>query len=170
MRLIGLFFLVSCHLFGKEAVIVQAKTVHIYLAGSLFTIAERDFNASLGKALRELGYRVFLPQEGEPRELTAEAIFSMDVSGIDEADVVVAILDGPDLDSGTSWECGYAYAKGKPIVAVRTDFRGIGESGLAPYNIMLSESATCRVMLSSLENSLQTVADAIHQELKSLKE
>jgi nucleoside 2-deoxyribosyltransferase len=33
----------------------------------------------------------------------------------------VAIMDGADPDSGTSWEVGYAYASGKTIVLVRTE-------------------------------------------------
>ena len=47
-------------------------------------------------------------------------------------------------DSGTAWECGYAFAKGKPIVCYRTDFRITGDTEGAPYNLMLSESATAR--------------------------
>ena len=47
-------------------------------------------------------------------------------------------------DSGTAWECGYAYAKGKPLVCYRTDFRITGDTEGAPYNLMLSESATAR--------------------------
>jgi nucleoside 2-deoxyribosyltransferase len=58
--------------------------------------------------------------------------------------MVVACMDGPDPDSGTAWECGYAYAKGKPIVCYRTDFRVSGDTKGAPYNLMLSESATTR--------------------------
>jgi nucleoside 2-deoxyribosyltransferase len=53
-------------------------------------------------------------------------------------------MDGPDPDSGTAFECGYAYAKGKPIVCYRTDFRVSVDTEGAPYNLMLSESATAR--------------------------
>ena len=65
------------------------------------------------------------------------------VGGIDWADGVVAIMDGADPDSGTSWEGGYAYGK-KPIVLVRTDMRR-NASGGSGYNAMLTESATIRV-------------------------
>jgi nucleoside 2-deoxyribosyltransferase len=37
--------------------------------------------------------------------------------------MVVAILDGVDVDSGTASEIGYAAALGKPIVGYRGDFR-----------------------------------------------
>ena len=42
---------------------------------------------------------------------------------IDEADMVFAVLDGTDVDSGTAAEIGYAFAKGKRIVGYRGDFR-----------------------------------------------
>ena len=68
-----------------------------------------------------------------------------DVGGIDWADGLVAIVDGPDPDSGTSWEVGYAFRK-KPIVMVRTDFRAFaGRSG--DYSPMLTEAATIRLDL-----------------------
>ena len=77
--------------------------------------------------------------------MDAARAFSTDVGGIDWADALVAIMDGPDPDAGTAWEVGYAYGK-KPIVLVRTDFRTeAGSSG--PYNPMLTESATIRLDL-----------------------
>jgi len=44
-------------------------------------------------------------------------------AGIDRADMVLAVLDGVDVDSGTAVEIGYAFAKGKPILGYRGDFR-----------------------------------------------
>jgi nucleoside 2-deoxyribosyltransferase len=116
----------------------------IYLAGPLFSLAEQGFNTDLARFLESEGFEVWLPQEHEPRDKTARAIFEMDVAALDRADMVVACMDGPDPDSGTAWECGYAFAKGKPIVCYRTDFRITGDTEGAPYNLMLSESATAR--------------------------
>jgi nucleoside 2-deoxyribosyltransferase len=117
----------------------------LYLAGPLFTLAEQRFNAGLARFLESQGFEVWLPQEHEPRGNTATAIFVMDVEALDWADMVVACMDGPDPDSGTAWECGYVYAKGKPIVCYRTDFRISSDTAGAPYNLMLSESATARL-------------------------
>jgi nucleoside 2-deoxyribosyltransferase len=114
----------------------------LYLAGPLFSVAEQNFNTELARFLESHGFEVWLPQEHEPRRKTAKAIFQMDVEAIDWADLVVACMDGPDPDSGTAWECGYAFAKGKPIVCYRTDFRISGDIKGGPYNLMLSESAT----------------------------
>ncbi|MHA1698338.1 MAG: nucleoside 2-deoxyribosyltransferase [Promethearchaeota archaeon] len=47
---------------------------------------------------------------------------------IDSADLVVAILDGPDVDSGVAAEIGYASAKNKKIFGLRTDFRSAGDN------------------------------------------
>jgi nucleoside 2-deoxyribosyltransferase len=115
--------------------------MRIYLAGPLFTTAERDFNAALAAHLRQLGHEVWLPQEMEQRRLGAKTMFEEDVAGIDWAEAVVANMDGPDPDSGTCWECGYAFRK-KPIIVFRTDFRAAHEHGKAAFNLMLTESAT----------------------------
>jgi nucleoside 2-deoxyribosyltransferase len=44
-------------------------------------------------------------------------------AAIDRAHGVIAILDGTDVDSGTAAEIGYAFARGKPILGYRSDFR-----------------------------------------------
>jgi nucleoside 2-deoxyribosyltransferase len=147
----------------------------IYLAGPLFSTAERNFNKELTRLLRDKGYEVWLPQEFEQMTMTPQQIFLKDVEGIDWADVVVANMDGPDPDSGTSWECGYAYRK-KPVVLFRTDFRAghkmggdrpeIEEKDDAPYNLMLTEAASKRLDLPFA--ALDSVADSIDRALEHL--
>ena len=130
--------------------------VRVYFAGPLFTGPERSWNAEVAQTLREAGHEVFLPQEKEPGK-DAAGIFAVDVGGLDWADGVVAIMDGPDPDSGTAWEVGYAFRK-KPIVLVRTDSRTLaGQSG--DYNPMLTEAATIRLDLP--ESTATEVAEAI---------
>src|ERR1700685_2293065 len=123
----------------------------LYLARPLFTVAAQTSTAALARFLESHGFEVWLPQEHEPRQAAkrnrAKAIFQMNVAALDASDLVVACMDGPDPDSGTAWECGYAYAKSKPIVCYRTDFRVSGDTEGAPYNLMLSESATTRFEL-----------------------
>ena len=116
----------------------------LYFAGPLFSAAERAWNAEVAAGLRDAGHQVFMPQEQEPAQ-DAAGIFVTDLGGIEWAEAVVAIMDGPDPDSGTAWECGYAYGK-KPVILVRTDIRGqAGSSGR--YNAMLLGSATDRLDL-----------------------
>ena len=109
----------------------------LYLAGPLFSRAERNFNEQLEALLEVAGFETWLPQDIEPRESTPKAIFEMDLEGIDWCDTVVACMDGPDADSGTAWECGYAFARGKHILLYRTDFRKAGDSGEPSLNLML---------------------------------
>jgi len=105
----------------------------IYLAGPLFTHAELEYNRKLKEMLLNNGFSVFLPQEdaedaAQDRERqNQECIFRKCVEGVDTSDLVVAILDGVDVDSGTAWEIGYAYAKGKPVIGLRTDFRALSD-------------------------------------------
>jgi len=138
--------------------------MRIYFAAPLFSAAERDWNARLVAALRGEGHEVFLPQEQEPG-LDAAGIFASDVGGVDWANVLVAIMDGADPDSGTCWEVGYAYQK-KPIVLVRTDMRRTGSGGFG-YNAMLTESATIRVDLVAA--AIDDVARQLLQALGTLK-
>jgi nucleoside 2-deoxyribosyltransferase len=135
--------------------------MRIYLAGPLFTAAERDWNVVLAAGLRDAGHDVFLPQEQEPGK-DAAGIFATDVGGIDGADCLVAIMDGADPDSGTSWEVGYAFRK-KPIVLVRTDLRRNEGSGGSGYNPMLTESATIRVdaVAASIDRVVRELLEAL---------
>ena len=133
----------------------------IYFAGPLFTTPEQAWNADVVGGLRAAGPEVFLPQEQEKGK-DGPAIFATDVGGIDWADGLVAIMDGPDPDSGTSWEVGYAYGVGKPVVLVRTDFRSwAGSSG--DYNPMLTGAATTRIDMpaASTPEVLAAILDAL---------
>lgn len=138
----------------------------LYLAGPLFTAAERAFNVDLARALVARGYTVWLPQENEPRELTGRTVFAKDIEGVDWSDAVVACMDGADPDSGTCFECGYAYHK-KPIVTYRTDMRGADDGGLAPFNLMLWASSS--VCLELQRKSADEIADAIHWAIVGLQ-
>ncbi len=140
--------------------------MRIYLAGPLFTTAEREFNVQLATRLRTAGHEVFVPQENPASERTGKAIFLKDLAGIDWADGVVAIMDGADPDSGTSWECGYAYATKKPVVLFRSDLRGSGDADDIPYNAMLIGAADAHVELRL--GSVDEAAAAIHAELLRL--
>jgi nucleoside 2-deoxyribosyltransferase len=123
----------------------------LYFAGPLFTTPERTWNAEVTTALRTAGHEVFLPQEQEPGK-DGPGIFATDVGGIDWADGLVAIMDGPEPDSGTAWEVGYAFGTKKPVVLVRTDSRALAGSAGA-YNPMLTQAATARIDLPAASTS-----------------
>ncbi len=137
----------------------------IYLAGPLFTTAEREFNTRLAGLLRQRGHEVWLPQEIEQRDKTAAEVFRKDVEGVDWADVVVANMDGADPDSGTCWECGYAF-RHKPVVVFRTDFRSGEEPDKGSYNLMLTQSASMQLELAY--HSTKSIAERIGKALEEV--
>lgn len=145
--------------------------MRIYFAASLFTHGERIWNQMLADALKAAmpDLDVILPQDfetGEAHEEEAYAtLFRKCVDGVDDADAVVAIIDGADVDSGTAWEMGYAYARGKPVIGVRTDFRPGAEDGV---NIMLSRSCEHLVKGESFRNDVEPLAKDIVRRLKQL--
>lgn len=114
--------------------------MQVYLAGALFSIAERTFNQEFSSALKELNkeLKVVLPQEQDQEALGKEnfeqLIFDHCLEGVTKSDVIIAFLEGPDVDSGTCIELGIAYSLKKRIIGIRTDFRGSEIEGL---NIMV---------------------------------
>src|SRR5262245_36542799 len=82
--------------------ICRVGALKIYSAGPLFTPYERSFIDECAATLRVDGFEVFVPHEHELAtegvDLTAAWIFARDRSGIERADAMLAILDGPSVD------------------------------------------------------------------------
>ena len=132
----------------------------IYLAGALFSQAEREYNKKLQEMMLTLGFDVFLPQEdasdnsSERENRNHSSIFNNCFAGLQKSDIVVAVLEGTDVDSGTAWELGYAYAVKKPIIGLRTDFRI--QTPDERVNLMIQETlAEFAESLEELENILK---------------
>ncbi len=89
-------------------------------------------------------------------DLSGQIIFDLCSKALREANLVVATLDGPQVDDGTAWELGYFYAccgeKGDRILGIRTDFRLAGEREGGRLNAMLESSCGC--IVGSLEELL----------------
>ncbi len=146
---------------------VTFSRYRIYLAAPLFSAAERSYNAFLADLLKKNLFEVYLPQDAGDDSASRESsgqerLFSLNHRALEAADIVVAVIDGADADSGTSWEMGYATARGKPVVALRTDFRRVGEN--EHVNLMLEQSATVVTstndLLMALHAPLQPGPDA----------
>ncbi|MEX2221160.1 MAG: nucleoside 2-deoxyribosyltransferase [Candidatus Rokuibacteriota bacterium] len=138
--------------------------LRIYLAASLFSPFERQRNSQVAQRLAEHGFTVFLPQDirtSTGDRPPADIIFRQCVDGIDDADLVIGLVDGADVDSGTAWELGYAYARGKLRLLLRTDYRS-AEHG--PVNIMLEFSS--RLVIANKSRS--AAVDAIDTLLQSV--
>lgn len=145
--------------------------MQIYFAGALFGLAEKRFNQQLTDALTARLDRVdfVLPQQRAEQFLGradwSQRMFADCLAMIDASDAVLAVLDGPDADSGTSLELGYAHARGVPVVGVRTDFRGGEDRGL---NLMLAN--VCRTLLLEPVDELDILVDRLVPVLAELRE
>jgi nucleoside 2-deoxyribosyltransferase len=69
------------------------------------------------------------------REAGREHAFGLEVGernavAIRGAQLLVAQLDGQEVDAGTAAEVGYAAALGRPCLGVRSDLRASGEPGM----------------------------------------
>ena len=146
-------------------------TIRTYFAGPLFTHAEKTWNLMVADTIRKSAsdIEVFLPQvktEAAVMQSDFAEVQRLCLSGIEESDVVIAILDGADSDSGTCFECGYAYAKGVPVIAVRTDVRSGEDQGM---NAMLTQSSRRVVRLDGsggASGEVSVLADRIIQAVK----
>ncbi len=49
----------------------------------------------------------------------ARKVYEHDINALDSCDVVIFISYGKENNSGSVWECGYAYAKNIPIVVIK---------------------------------------------------
>jgi len=123
----------------------------IYLATPLFTAAEQAWGADLTARMEALGCEVYYPwrDAGDAALLAAwgddwdrinAEIARRNLRALERCDLVVAVVDGADADSGVAMEIGYAHALGTPIRLVRTDFRSQGPR-VGPVNIMLGAVA-----------------------------
>lgn len=97
-----------------------------YLAAPFFNQNERYIYARVIDYLRHAEMLdLYVPQEHTVEDAWnlsnsdwAWKVFREDVRALDEAAIVYVLNFGMYSDSGTAWEAGYAYAKGKQIVNI----------------------------------------------------
>ncbi len=132
-------------------------TKSIYLASPLgFAASTRPFMDSLAGRLRK-HLRVINPWDDQRFAADFAELASVDsvsersarfqvintelgrsnTASIDAVDGVFAILDGVDVDSGTAAEIGYAFARGKYVAGLRSDFRLAGDNPGSIVNLQV---------------------------------
>ena len=141
--------------------------MRIYLAAPLFSQAEREFNVKVTEELRSNGFEVFLPQENseiteapdtdEKRRRLLTGFFAKDIEAIDLSDILLIILDGRVPDEGACFELGYAYARGKICVGLKTDSR-VSEMGTDNAMIIGSLGDNMATDLTSLTTILKSIS------------
>ena len=129
----------------------------VYLASPLgFSPEWKSYRDRIKQRLHDIGCRVLEPWEGPfspaiaeasaiqdwlPRvaafKATAAQIGKANDEMIRSCDIVLGVLDGAELDSGTVSEIGFAAALGKRCYGLRTDFRDCGEFDGMPFNLQV---------------------------------
>jgi len=113
----------------------------VYLAGPLFNDGERGELSKIAARLRAEGVEVFVPHEQfvELEALDDVGVYKVDVEGVRSANLVLAWLDGTQVDDGTAVEigiftqlCAQDPAKHWGIVGLCTDLRMVRRRGTAP--------------------------------------
>jgi Nucleoside 2-deoxyribosyltransferase len=106
--------------------------MRLYVAGPLFSAAERAWLDELAVRLRVEGFDCFVPHENFPdlANVTLEDVYRVDAGGLRSANALVAWVDGPMCDDGTACEIGMfaelVHSGGEQyrgIVAIATDLR-----------------------------------------------
>jgi hypothetical protein len=106
--------------------------LRLYVAGPLFSEAERSWLDALAARLRTEGFDCFVPHEQFPElaDVTVEAVYRIDSEGLRSANALVASLDGAMVDDGTACEIGMFAdlvqrdsERYRGIVAIATDLR-----------------------------------------------
>ena len=104
---------------------------NIYFGAPLFSESEIMYNDYVVKEIRhKFGNKVsvYLPQENmsinnKENFASSTMIADGDNAYLEDADVLIAVLDGQTTDVGLSAEIGYFYSMKKPIIAIYSDSR-----------------------------------------------
>jgi nucleoside 2-deoxyribosyltransferase len=94
----------------------------IYLASPWFNDHEKQMYKLMLNKMRSNGLEVYAPIEHEipnawdiSNKDWGKAVFEEDIKALNKSDEVWVLNFGMYSDSGTAWECGYAYAMNKSI-------------------------------------------------------
>ncbi|MCK4402993.1 MAG: nucleoside 2-deoxyribosyltransferase [Dehalococcoidia bacterium] len=146
----------------------------VYVAGPLFSEADREFLECMIDILAKASNLdckndFFLPHRdgGElGRGIKRKEIFELDIKQVNSARIIVALLDGQDVDSGTCIELGYGYAKGKKIFGLLTDFRAYCTADPEPHRPNLMVWGVCEEGHTVFSN-LSSLAEAFTEYVKA---
>jgi hypothetical protein len=80
--------------------------MHAYIAGPLFNEGERFWNGEINSRVAKAAFTTYIPQRDGTKlahKSDVHKIYEEDKKAITEADLIVANLDGMDVDAGTAW-------------------------------------------------------------------
>lgn len=117
-----------------------------YLANGLFSIGDRYVNELIAKELRAaiLGIELYVPQENDAindKNAYADSltIARADLEGLKASDVLIAVIDGVEIDSGVAAEIGAFAMLNRPIVALFSDVRQLGRTNTKKIDALIAD-------------------------------
>jgi nucleoside 2-deoxyribosyltransferase len=132
----------------------------VYLSGPLFSRAEIEWGSRIKAGILEkLGDKADVIWPHEMASGSPEEIFQANLEALDGCNIMVAILDGAQVDDGTAWEIGYHYSRGRKIIGIRTDFRKAGETNSSKVNAMIE--CSCLYIVGSLDHLVLTLKEIL---------
>lgn len=139
---------------------MEANKVKIYLSGPIFSRADIEWAKKIKARIeKQFGSRVEVIWPHEIASGAPQEIFQKNISALKKCPLVVAILEGSQVDDGTAWELGYHYARGGKILGLRTDFRRAGETHESKVNVMIEFS--CHSIANSLDQLLLNLSEVL---------
>lgn len=128
-----------------------------YLANGLFGMADRLFNTIIATSIRKeiKGVELYVPQENDAiNDKSAYAdsitIAGADMDKLEESDILIAVIDGVEIDSGVAAEIGAFYMTGKPIFALYTDVRQQGRDNDKKIKALIDDGVENQFMYRNL--------------------
>lgn len=90
-------------------------------------------------------------------------IFEICVDELNKSELIVAVLDGPQVDDGTAWEIGYFHSRhgSEHIFGLRTDLRNAGDLAGGRINSLIE--ASCSSISTTENDLLAAIARALEQ-------
>lgn len=94
-----------------------------------------------------------------------EEIARNNTQALDACDLIVAVLDGTDVDSGTAAEIGYGFARGKPVLGYRGDIRLSADNEGAVINLQVEYFI--RASGGDIVSSLEALRDLLKSRINA---
>ena len=106
----------------------------IYIASPLFSDMEKQYINNIVDIISEkLELKshddFYIPHRDNKYNEWEAKIYNTNMENLNNCDIMVAILDGKDIDSGTAFEIGYFAAQNKPVLGLLTDKRSYDKDG-----------------------------------------
>jgi nucleoside 2-deoxyribosyltransferase len=154
-----------------------------YLANGLFNEADRMFNEYLARKLREQipNIDLFVPQESaEINDKSAYAdskmIAEWDTRKLLESDILIAIIDGVEVDSGVATEIGIFSTTKRPMFVLYSDVRQQGRDNQKKIQALIEDGTESQFfyrnlfLIGTIKNNNGKIFDNSDELVKAVKE